>query len=522
FRESGNSDSAFFYFNKGKDIFTAQNNSLGIGKCLLNMAIISTNRGDYFGGQELSLSAEPYFDIANKGQKVFIGSNFNNLAIATFRLQNYIGAIRFYDDAIAFSNDSLSTRLYLNNKANVYQTLGNYNSALVIYQKLLRSTYKNKNEYARVLSSIAKVKWLKDSNYNAKPEFLRALYIRNKNEDLWGLNASYAHLADFYFSKQPDSALAYALKMYSVAKRINSADDQLEALSKLVRLSQPIAAKNFFNRYQSLNDSLQNAHNSAKNQFALIRYETEKSKAQNLQLQQENNKKKFQIIKGKLLFYGVLFILFFVVIFAILWYKKRKERLSLETANAIRESQLKTSKKVHDVVANGLYRLMAEMESCNATDLESMIDRIEDLYERSRDISYEYSNLSSAHFHVKIATLIRSFATETCKVVIAGNTEELWQNVNSEAKFELEHVLLELMVNMKKHSSAKNVVIRFEQTKSEMLINYIDDGVGIKKLTPFNNGLTNTGNRIKAVKGIFTFDDSFEGGLKIQISLPID
>ena len=43
---------AFLYFNKAKDLFLQQKDSLGVGKCLLNMAIISTNNGDYYGQGE--------------------------------------------------------------------------------------------------------------------------------------------------------------------------------------------------------------------------------------------------------------------------------------------------------------------------------------------------------------------------------------------------------------------------------------------------------------------------------------
>ncbi|PIG95774.1 hypothetical protein CS542_10115 [Pedobacter sp. IW39] len=36
------------------------------------------------------------------------------------------------------------------------------------------------------------------------------------------------------------------------------------------------------------------------------------------------------------------------------------------------------------------------------------------------------------------------------------------KKVSAEAKYELEHVLQELMVNMSKHSKANNVAVRFE------------------------------------------------------------
>jgi gentisate 1,2-dioxygenase len=65
-------------------------------------------------------------------------------------------------------------------------------------------------------------------------------------------------------------------KMYNAAKEIKNPDDQLEALQKLIALEPSEKSKFYFSKYQKINDSLQNARSKAKNQFALIRYETEK------------------------------------------------------------------------------------------------------------------------------------------------------------------------------------------------------------------------------------------------------
>jgi signal transduction histidine kinase len=83
-------------------------------------------------------------------------------------------------------------------------------------------------------------------------------------------------------------------------------------------------------------------------------------------------------------------------------------------------------------------------------------------------------------------------------------------------------VLQELLVNMKKHSKAQNVVIRFEQTGKQMTIQYTDDGVGMPSGNNFGNGLTNTGTRIQGLNGAITFDNGAVKGTKILISFPIE
>ncbi|WP_258862269.1 tetratricopeptide repeat-containing sensor histidine kinase [Sphingobacterium spiritivorum] len=478
------------------------------------MAIIQANGGDYFGAQETSLQAVRYFNQNEEDQYHYLGTNYNNLGIASFNLKDYNNSLRFYDLAIKFSDDSLDTRVYLNNKAKVYQTTQDYPKTLQIFNKILNETSKNKAEYARALTNIAYTKWLQNPNYDARPELFKALAIRTQEKDLWGQNSSYAHLSDYYHKSIPDSALYFANRMYAVAKEIKSADDQLESLQKLIKLSPAALSKHYFEIYQALSDSVQTARNAAKNQFALIRYETEKQKADNLKLQQDNTKKGFMLV-------SLLFLVLSGSVIVIILYRKRKQRLELKAETAIRENQLRTSKKVHDVVANGLYRVMTEIENQEELNRDNVLDKLEDMYEKSRDISYEKIEFEHQNFHEKIAALLRSFATDQVKVVLIGNTGELWKKVDAKVKYEVEHILQEFMVNMKKHSGASNVAVKFERNDNQIQISYSDNGIGIKDNLQFNNGLKNTGTRIENIQGAITFETQTERGLKIQFSFPV-
>lgn len=514
-------DSAFLYFNRAKDLFLQQKDSLGVGKCLVNMGIISTNKGDYYGGQELSLNSLSYFNRKKKEHHGYIESNYNNLGIATYKLEDYKHALKFYDAAIKFSRNPVYIRLYLNNKAKSYQQLKEYTKALKIYNQILEGSINNRKDYARTLTNISYTKWLQNPSYYAVPAYLKALNIREEEEDLEGKNSSYSHLSDYYVRTQRDSAFFYANKMYQVAKKIDNPDNQLEVLQKLVRLSPLSETKQYFEIYQMKTDSLQAVRNVAKNKFALIRYEAEKNKADNLKLQKDNTEKRYQIIKQKSLLLIALLVLIGGAVIGVVWSRKRKQRMDLESRNAIRESQLKTSKRVHDVVANGLYRVMTEIENQNVIDKDHVLDKIEDLYEKSRDISYEKPETTDQNFHGRISELLKSFATESITIVIGGNTPDLWSKVNPVVKYEIEHILQELLVNMKKHSNASNVVFRFEEVNNTINIYYTDNGIGIPDELQYKNGLTNTGNRINSINGAITFETKAEKGLRIQISFPV-
>jgi tetratricopeptide (TPR) repeat protein len=517
YRDKGKQDSAFILFSQAKEFGLQNRDSLSIASSLINMAIILTNQGDYFSGQETSLQANKYLNENNPEQYYYLGSNYNNLGIATYNLKDYNNSLKLYNSAIKFSDDPLDTRMYLNNKAKVYQEIKDYNSALKIYDQILAKASKNKAEYARLITNIAKTKWLQNPRYNPVPDFLKSLQIRKRENDLWGQNSSYAHLADYYIKNKPDSALFYADKMYLIARKIKSAEDQIEALQKLIKLSPPKETKLFFGIYEQLDDSVQNARNAAKNQFALVRYETEKSKADLLKSQADNTQKQNNILR----LYIILVVLAAFIIFGYFLYQKRKKSLQQEKEIEVKKTELKYVKKVHDGVANGLYRIMNKLDNQEALKDNPIINEIEELYEQSRDISYERPKSKNQPFNEKIADTLKSFASENTRVILVGNATPLWEKVSEQARDEVEHILQELMVNMDKHSQASDVVIKFEQVQQKINIYYTDNGIGISGDVQPNNGLTNTGTRIAAIGGTITFDTNVEKGLKIKISFPV-
>src|SRR5690606_35015176 len=266
--------------------------------------------------------------------------------------------------------------------------------------------------------------------------------------------------SDYYATRKPDSALYYAKKLYEVSKAIDSPDDEINGLQRITMLAPVDETRNYLTLLRELRDSIQTARSSSAKQFALIRYETEKNKAENLELQQENDRKEFRITRQRYWIFAIIFVVMVVAYFVHRYYRRRKQKIEWQAREIIRENQLKTSQHVHDVVANGLYRIMAELENKSTIDREQLLDRVEELYEKSRDISYERQEEITTTAQ-RYNDLLTSFASPNTKVSIVGNEDELWNEVNEEVKTELEQVLQELMINMKKHSEAGNVLVRF-------------------------------------------------------------
>ncbi|HWK03616.1 MAG TPA: ATP-binding protein, partial [Puia sp.] len=300
---------------------------------------------------------------------------------------------------------------------------------------------------------------------------------------------------------------------------LKSPDDEIEALEKLISLSPAKEVKPYFTQFRQLKDSLETARNGAKNQFALIRYDAEKNKADNLRLQRENAEKNAEVAQQRAISAGVIAAFMVLIGWGINWYRKRKQKMEWEKKRAKQEERLQISKRVHDVVANGIYHVMAEIEHGGNMDKEKLLDQLEGLYLQSRDISYEPADDSGGDFNVRIARILLPYGTTGRKVLITGNEESVWKHVGLKVKRELEPILQELMINMDKHSGAQNVIIRFDREGERLLVQYMDDGVGFPMTHRFGNGLSNTENRIDVIGGRISFEQNIPTGLKIRIYL---
>lgn len=514
--DSSQRDSAFIYFDAARSYYLTTNDTLKIASCMLNMAILANEAGDQIGTQEILVESSKYLNHNNPKHHPFLLSFYNTLGTSSNELGNAEEAINYFQEALKFTDNTTKKNIALNNLANSYRLKGAYNVSIKIYEELL-STQSDSLEYARSLSNLAYVKWLDNPKYNAANNLLKALELRLKFNDRQGLIASYKHLSLFYENRNKQTAERFAKKMLTVADQLNNSKDKSEALLKLAALSGPQNANIYYQNYTKLSDSLHQEQIRNKNQFALIRYEAEKHKAQKIQLEKDNIEKNNRIKVQTIFLIAVIIVSLLAIMIGWQWLKRRNLKMEANAMQQIKQSQLRTSKKVHDIVANGLYRLMNIIENDGKIEKGQLLDHIEDMYEKSRNISYEEVNYKNENFKAKLGRLIRNFSSVSTKVVTLGNDHKIWREVPRATLYELEHIIQELLVNMKKHSQATQVLLKFDRKESSFKIEYSDNGVGFPKERVYKNGLTNTVNRIHAIGANINFDQTEKDGVHISI-----
>ncbi|RYZ75635.1 MAG: ATP-binding protein, partial [Proteobacteria bacterium] len=60
----------------------------------------------------------------------------------------------------------------------------------------------------------------------------------------------------------------------------------------------------------------------------------------------------------------------------------------------VKNTELKYSKKIHDRVANRIYQIMSQVENTKVIDKNALLFGLENVYETTRDISYENKDIN--------------------------------------------------------------------------------------------------------------------------------
>lgn len=505
---------AFYEFNLAKDGYLKLKDSSLAARSLTEMAIIQEYRGDNLGSIETSIAALKLVHEKNNKQKEIIFDNYINLGTNSTSLEKYEDAEKAFKKSLNFVNEEIQLLRANHNLAIIYFKEKKYKKAKDLQNSVLSKISRKNENYYKVLINSARYTWYENPTISPVPILLEAEKHYLKINDNWGLLATYSYLSEFYAKVDVKISLYYSKLLYKVSKKVDSPLDELEALEKISELDPE--PKKYFVLYIKKSDSLTNAINKSKNQFAIIRYESEKNLSNNIKLEKDIGKKNY-------ILFGLFVLLISSIAVSYIWVMTRKKQLILLTDNKIKEERLVTSKKVHDVVANGLYQIMTTIEHNNSLDREHLLDKLEDMYQKSRDISYdEHLLLTPSLMKIQISELGSTFQNNNRQVFIVGNDEQLWEKIPDFLQENLYQILQELFINTKKHSFATRIVLKFEIIAHQLIVTYKDNGM-INKKIHVGNGISNIIERINTCNGkvLLPSENGFpkEFEVKIEISL---
>ncbi|NRD24086.1 ATP-binding protein [Winogradskyella litoriviva] len=477
---------------------------------LYYIASVEYKLGDYNKSEKSIVKAISLLDkLPNSAFKTQTrNSLYILMGLIYIEQRNESKAVEFYSKALEKAENPLDSAKIYNNMSLIYAEINDF-------QKVKQELENAYNLLPRIEDALTKSNIL--NNLGAAENeldstkgldlLLKALDIRESVGDNSTMYSSYAHLSDYYYKiNNKVESKKYALKAFELAEIINSPSYKENALSLLIRLSDD----NYAKKYKILNDSLSNAKQQTKNKFALMKYDASEANRKALVAQLENARLK----NTRLVFILLLIFLVFaaLLIYFILRAKHKKEKLQ-----QVYITEKRISKKVHDEVANDVYHVMTKLQS-NANDNESVLDDLEGIYKRTRDISKENSAIEvDKNFNELINDLLLSYKSNEVSIITRNNSKINWDGIPDIKKTTIYRVLQELMTNMRKHSKATIVVLNFNQLNKKVTIDYSDNGVGCNSIK--SGGLLNAENRIKSINGTLTFESQINKGFKAQIKI---
>lgn len=529
-------DSAYYHYNTSKNILLKLGDTITAGRRMLNFAIIQMNEKDLLGSEITTITSLKYLEKSNLNR--IKADLYNNLALIAKKRNENDEALKYLDLSLNYLNkcevndNVIKSKLnYFNNSALIYQKKKEYKKANTFLEKALRiDSIKEKFplSYALILENMTFNNYKLNNEKNLLNNYKEVLALRKKGNDLKSFSATNNILA-FYFRDKgnKEKALFYAKEGLKYSKESKENDRHLEALKLLSELTKGETSNNYLQQYIQLNDSLFKRERTLKNQFAKIRYETEKKEKENTNLKIENDRKQLEIQKEKqqktigwmTAGASILFIAFGLSIAS----SRRKKLLfnaKLKQVEARENERRQIAKSLHDEVAGDIR--MLHLKLAKSSQLEEA-KRLDIIKENVRNLSHQLSSESfnDVSFKDQVINLVSDFFDVEFKILVEKIDVINWKKIDNSIKRTLFLSIRESIQNAKKHAEATKVVLSFSETKKTVFLKIKDNGKGFNTNVKRSGiGLKNIKERIEEINGVFTIESVQEKGTESTIEIP--
>ncbi|MFD2565909.1 tetratricopeptide repeat protein [Pseudotenacibaculum haliotis] len=322
-------DSAFYYFTKSKHIYQRLKDSSGIGRTLLNNAILRKNIHDYAGSIATSFESLKYI---NPNQQRSVASAYNNLGISFNQQKDSADAIKYHLKSLTL-REKLTKYPHLklqsiNNLAKVYKDIAHYSKAIDLLEPFIKDSNaykKHPKTYAMMLDNYGHALFLYGKKKEGSGAMETALNIRKKIAHKDGIVINKIHLAEYYlWEKDTTKVISFARSANVLAKQILNYRDYLASMKFLADVYKGDDSKKLYQKYNHVKDSLALADRRHKDLFNQFEFELDEK-------QNELLTKDKKLAANQYIFIGIGIIAFLgIILFMIHRLKIRKLKKQFE------------------------------------------------------------------------------------------------------------------------------------------------------------------------------------------------
>lgn len=529
--DTNKKDSAIFVFNKVRNLCNPDINTIDYVYALSCIAELQFSQSDYIGSEATATEALPYLKKIKNPRYSWIV--YNILGLNYLNSYDDKNAILYFKKALQLKTSNWRKRLAINNLVVVYINQNKYKESLRILKilaskrNLSKDKNTNDNDYSYLLDNLGQCYFKLGDSKKALEHFYEGLKIRLNPKTSAGLSDSYRNLSRYYQeNNNPQLAKAYGLQALKTDIRTNSTANQMSSLTLVIQSSEGNDLKKYTLKYIQMVDSLDLCRKRAKNQFAIIKYNFNKDREENLQLKALEAENELQLERHKnrniVSYIIITFILGFLLFLSFYLSLKGKK----EKKDAISKSEIRISRKLQDQLSNDVYHTLTFAEIRNLglhENKEHLLNSLEAIYSKTRNICKENSSvITDQNYTNVLKEMISGFKSHNLNLILNGFDSINWNSFDKNQKIVLYRVMQELLFNMKKHSQATLIGFTFKNIDKKIIVNYTDNGKGadLNKIV-FKNGLHNIETRIMAIKGEIKIDSAPDKGFKVSFTLPL-
>lgn len=519
-------DSAYHYYTIATELAEKYGLYKKQVRALRNRAVINSDLGLYQLSDTLAIKGLAIAE--DNGFQNYVVQLRNTVAINLNERGRVNDAINWYANAFKGTNDLEKKCRYLNNMAvNEFDSdhLKRADSIFKLVKNLSKDRKITNSLRARILQNSAFVTFTLTGK-NIIPELEQAAQVFERENRNKALISNYAKMCAYYLKNDKRKLKKYALKMEVLASKINNEMYEIDAYHWLILAEDsPYRLKTLYEKRETLRKQMTSRLKQQQSWVLSKTYDADREKKKRLVSESKLARQKSANAEQALIierensekqvwaFFGLFTLLCFSFYYFYERAKTKKEKII-----EVYKTETRLAKKIHDELANDVYRALTRVVSGQASQ-EILIRDLENIYSQTRNISHEYNPVvTGEQFEVYLIDLFKDFSNEDCRVIYKGLSGIGIGKLSTEKQIVLYRICQELLVNMKKHSEASLVVFAFESKNQQLAVRYKDNGIGRSALK-LKNGLENMDSRINAIGGSIKFDTEVNKGFTAMFHL---
>ena len=537
------------------DYSQSSKNQQAVGRCNLSLGIAWYMTGDYEKCFFHFQTALAIFEKLN--DKKYIGRTCNELSVYSRKQKQFQQGLAYLDRSFEMCTacrDSTCVETSLNNRAVIYEMMGNYELALAYYHKAEQVAKSIGNEVGLAYIYIDAAECYRlNGDYDSCLIYIdNSILLLEKSGNIQGVAMNLVNKAiAFGQQKKYTQAIETFNDCIKMAQQINYFDLLKNAHYELGKTYAEInefeKAVYHIDRSYSLRDSLLNEAKLKSLSEMEVKYETEKIENNLLIEQKERIKSELRVANKNKWIIGLSGFFIASIFFGLFLYQRKLKRSQAEKDQAIiterekgiqavfdatEEERQRIAKDLHDGVGQQMSGLkmawqnisvsLKNRDAENAKRIEELSLILDQAASEVREISHQMMPKVLSEFGL-VAAIEQMLDKSLAHSPIQHSFEHynFDTRLNEKVELSLFRISQELLNNVVKHSNANFVSFQLFKNAGQIILIVEDNGKGITAQNSEGHGLLNIRSRLNTINGKVNYSASSTAGTTATIIVQI-